>query len=872
MKLPTVQILPFLFLLACHIPFKTLTAQSLVVAERDTTRATSQDRDSVASTTSGVDTVVTYLAKDSIVYSMSTRLMNLYGKSELRYQAIGLKAERVDVNWDTSTLNAQGIPDTSGKTGKKVIGAPVLVDGGETYNGSRIGYNFRTQKGKISVGDTEIEQGYYHGEEIKKVERDVLYVAGGRYTTCDAEHPHYYFYSPRMKVTLRNQVVAEPVYFYIADVPLFALPFGVFPNESGRRSGIIAPAYGADSRRGHYLSHFGYYWAINDYLDLSSTFDWFARGGWLNRSMFRYALRYDFTGSVSVNFTNLHSGEEGDPGRSEQRDYNIQINHNQQIDPTARLDVNFSFSSGSFFRNVSSNLDEILRQNIVSNATLSKTWEEGNRSLTLNLYRDQNLSTKDVEERLPSFSFNQGQFFPFRGTSKSRGSASDPGTEYGWYEMIGVSYNAQGQLNRSKRFLTVDGATVEQNDARGGINHQINITASPKAGHVSISPFMNYNEKWYSKSVEEGFERRDGRDTLIVRDINGFRAVRTFSTGLSASTRFFGIVQPQVFGITAIRHTVTPSLSLSYQPDFSDPRFGYFGTYVDTTGRTVRYNKFDREVYGGATSGRQENVSLSVGNLFEMKLRSTDTSQQEQKIQLMNIGASLSYNLAADSLRLSQLNLSYRTDIGSLLSLSASTSHDFYVFDPASKTRINKFLWSTGKYWPDLTSVSFSASTSLSGEKSQPSSSTSVPPNVVQEQQRASGQIAQPAQPRTYSGLFEPESPDFSIPWNLTLSYTFSQSQSNPSVKSRNSSVNASLSFNLTEKWKFTGSGSYDFVQKEFAAPSVTAYRDLHCWEMNFTWFPIGFYRGYRLELRIKAPQLQDLKVTKQGSARGTYY
>ncbi|TSA20797.1 LPS-assembly protein LptD [bacterium] len=872
MKLPTVQILPFLFLLACLIPFKTLTAQSVLVAERDTTRATSRERDSLASTTSGVDTVVTYLAKDSIVYSMSTRLMNLYGKSELRYQAIGLKAERVDVNWDTSTLNAQGIPDTSSKTGKKVIGAPVLVDGGETYNGSRIGYNFRTQKGKISVGDTEIEQGYYHGEEIKKVERDVLYVAGGRYTTCDAEHPHYYFYSPRMKVTLRNQVVAEPVYFYIADIPIFALPFGVFPNESGRRSGIIAPAYGSDSRRGHYLSHFGYYWAINDYLDLSSTFDWFARGGWLNRSMFRYALRYDFTGSVSVNFTNLHSGEEGDPGRSEQRDYNIQINHNQQIDPTARLDVNFSFSSGSFFRNVSSNLDEILRQNIVSNATLSKTWDEGNRSLTLNVYRDQNLSTKDVEERLPSFSFNQGQFFPFRGSSKSRGSASDAGTEYGWYEMIGVSYNAQGQLNRSKHFLTVDGATVEQNDARGGINHQINITASPKAGHVSISPFISYNEKWYGKSVEEGFERRDGRDTLVVRDVNGFRAVRTFSTGLSASTRFFGIVQPQVFGITAIRHTVTPSLSLSYQPDFSDSRFGYFGTYVDTTGRTVRYSKFDREVYGGATGGRQENVNLSVGNLFEMKLRSTDTSQQEQKIQLMNIGASLSYNLAADSLRLSQLNLSYRTDIGSLLSLSASTSHDFYVFDPASKTRINKFLWSTGKYWPDLTSVSFSASTSLSGEKSQPSSSAGAPPNVVREQERASGQIAQPVQPRTYSGLFEPESPDFSIPWNLTLSYTFSQSQSNPSVKSRSSSANASLSFSLTEKWKITGSGSYDFVQKEFAAPNVTVYRDLHCWEMNFTWFPIGFYRGYRLELRIKAPQLQDLKVTKQGSARGTYY
>lgn len=816
--------------------------------------------------------MVTYLAKDSIVYSMSTRLMNLYGKSELKYRSIGLKAERIGVNWDTATLNAEGIPDTSSKTAKKSIGTPVLVDGGETYNGFRIGYNFRTQKGKITVGDTQIEQGYYHGEAIKKIERDVLFVAGGRYTTCDAEHPHYYFYSPKMKVILRDHVVAEPVYFYVADIPVFALPFGVFPNRAGRRSGIIAPAYGEDARKGRFLSHFGYYWAINDYMDLSSTFDWFTRGGWLNRSMFRYALRYNFTGAIAVNFTNLHSGEADDPGRTEQRDYNIQINHNQQINPTTRFDVNFTFSSGSFFRNVSSNLDEILRQNIVSNATISKTWEESNRSLTVNVYRDQNLTTKDVEERLPSVSFNQGQFFPFRRSSKSRGLAGDPSAEYSWYEMIGVNYNAQGQLNRSTRTEllksrvnpSLDSARVEHRDERAGVNHQVTITASPKAGHFTIAPFISYSEKWYNKSIE--------RDSLGERDISGFRAVRTFSMGLSASTRFFGIIQPQVFGITGIRHTVTPSLTFSYQPDFSDPRFGYFGTYVDAIRRTVRYNKFEREIYGGASIGRQENLSLSIGNLFEMKVRSADSVQQEQKTQLMNIGANISYNFAADSLRLSPLNLSYRTDIGNLLGLSAGTTHDFYVFDPVAGRRVNRFLWSTGQYLPDLTNVTFSLSTTLSGEKKKPSSPGSVPPSVEQEQQRVSGQVAQPAQTRTYTGLFEPETPDFNIPWNLTLSYTFSQSQIDPRQKIRSSSVNASLSFNLTEQWRFSASGSYDFVRREFAAPSVNVYRDLHCWEMNFTWFPIGFYRGYRLELRIKAPQLQDLKVTKQGSARGTYY
>ncbi len=416
------------------------------------------------------------------------------------------------------------------------------------------------------------------------------------------------------------------------------------------------------------------------------------------------------------------------------------------------------------------------------------------------------------------------------------------------------------------------GAGFEHDDARGGINHQLTISASPRAGRLSIAPSISYGEKWYNKSIERGYERRNGRDTLVERDVNGFKAVRTFSTGLSASTRFFGIVQPQIFGVTAIRHTVTPSLSFSYTPDFSDPHYGYYGSYVDTSGQTVRYDRFQRELYGGAGGGRQEALSLSVGNLFEMKLRSTDTSQQEQKIQLMNIGASISYNLAADSLRLSQLNLSYRTDIGSLLSLSASTTHDFYAFDPIAKTRVNKFLWSSGKYWPDLTSVSFSASTSLSGEKKESSSTSGVPPDVTKEQQRASGQVAQPVQPRTYAGLYDTELPDFSIPWNMTLGYTFSQTQSNPSEKFRSSSLNASLSFNLTDRWKVSGRGTYEFGRKEFAAPSVTVYRDLHCWEMNFSWFPIGFYRGYRLELRVKAPQLQDLKVTKQGSARGTYY
>ncbi|MEX0602126.1 MAG: putative LPS assembly protein LptD, partial [Bacteroidota bacterium] len=356
-------------------------------------------------------------------------------------------------------------------------------------------YNFRTQKGKITVANTEIEEGYYRGEQIKKVERDVLFVEDGRYTTCDAGHPHFYFYSPRMKIITREVVIAEPVFFYIADVPVFALPFGVFPNRSGRRSGIIAPAYGEDARFGRYFSHFGYYWAISDYLDAATAFDWYARGGWKNNSLLRYALRYHFQGSVSASVSNRFEGEPGDPGYSKTNDYNVSIMHSQTIDPTARMDVNFTFTSGDYFRNTSTNFDDILRQNIISNATVSKSWPESNRSLSVGINRDQSLVTDDVTETLPSISFSQGQFFPFR-ASRRGGTAGL--SDLGWYETIGVTYSASARNARSKISQTVDSVYTDPLDTDLGpvtefrrrseqtLAQSMSLSYSPKLGHFTL--------------------------------------------------------------------------------------------------------------------------------------------------------------------------------------------------------------------------------------------------------------------------------------------------------------------------------------------------------------------------------------------------
>ncbi len=666
-----------------------------------------------------------------------------------------------------------------------------------------------------------------------------------------------------MKIILNDKVIAAPVYLYIGGVPVFMLPFGVFPNQSGRRSGIVTPAFGDDFRRGRYLTHLGYYWAMSDFTDLKSTVDLYSKGGWVAHSLFRYALRYEFTGSVSANFTNTHFGEKLDPDRTEQREYNFRISHNQQINPTTRMDVDFTFTSGSYYQNTSTNLGDLLRQNVISNATLYKTWGGSNTSLTLNVYRDQNLQTGEVSMRLPSISFSKSQTFPFR-RQQRRGAFSAGGEDLQWYELIGFSYNAQALNTISKRSVTSSDSlrskTLQRND-RLGVSHNLTFNVSPRLGEFNVTPFFNYSERWYTKSIRKtNFITSSGKDSLVTQEEKGFKAVRFFNTGISASTKFYGIFPLNALGIGSFRHTVTPSISYSYQPDFSKPTFGYWGTYQTSSGQEIPYSFYEREIFGGAPRGEIQSISLNVGHLFEMKTAVRDTSDREKKYQLLNLGTSISYNFAADSLRLSELNVSYRTNVGDFLSVSGGSSFNFYKFDPTIRRRVNRFLISEGEGLAQLTSFSVNLSTSLRGERSSRSAAVS-----------SSGETFIPAEAPEYLGLSDEGRPDFSIPWNLSLAFDYFISKSDPAQVSRSSNLRGTLSFDLTSKWKISANASYDLINKQVAAPVINIYRDLHCWEMLFNWIPKGIYRGFRLELRVKAPQLQDLKITKQESARSIY-
>lgn len=792
-----------------------------------------------------IDTTIYANATDSLIFFVKKRKMNLYGDGELQYKETDLKSSNIFVDFETSNIEATGTPsDTAGK----FIGSPVLSEKGEVYEGIRMKYNFKSAQGIISHAGSKLEGGLYTGEKIKKVTTDTYFIEDGIYTTCDEQPPHYHFYSHEMKVIQKQQIVAKWIWLYFGGVPFpVPLPFAVFPIQSGRRSGILPPAFGTDARFGTYFSRFGYFWAISDYMDVNMTADYYTRGSYNLNSRFRYAERYNFSGFVEGGYRDMQSGELTDRDRLETTDWRLRMGHNQTINPTTRLDINLDFQSTNYNQR-SVTLAEALTQNLISNANLSKTWEESGNSMSIGYSRNQNLRSGDIYEVLPNVSFNMSQKFPFR----KEGVSNDPA----WYEQFGYSYNGQFRNKRDK----IKGDL----DVRGGFLHDIRANFSPKIGYFNFTPSINYQEKWYNKKIEKyrSISEKTGADTVLTRDIHQINQVRTFGMGVSTQTRFYGIYDPHVLGISSVRHTVNPSISYNYTPDFGKPGWGYFSSYRDSTGREIKYSKFEKEVFGGTSTGESQSISFSLANIFEMKTEvdPTDTTSKERKIQLLNLSANMNYNFAADSIKLSDLNISYRTQIGDILSLSGSSN--FTPYDFAGRTKINKLLVNEGRGLFRMTNVSFSLSTSLSGERLKSASDN---------QNQGEGDLQSPeynlanADRRTYRGIYEDRQPDFSIPWDVNFSYNYSLSKPNPVDKpSIFSNLQGTINFNLTPAWKFSLTGSYDFQNKEFAAPQVIISRDLHCWLMNFTWNPIGTYRGYRLEIKVKAPQLQDLKITKR--------
>lgn len=870
---------------------------------------------------SQVETAVKYKAKDSIQFDIDSKTARLYNKSSVDYGRMSLNAGLITVNYGTSTVNAVGRRDT---LKHKLTDTPVFKDDAGTYQAGRIAYNFKTKKGKIGEVITKQGEGVVHAEVVKKMPNNDTYGQYGRYTTCDLADPHFYIEAKKMKVIPGQKVITGPFHMVIAGIPLpIGLPFGYFPTpHGGRGSGIIIPTFGQGAQRGFSLLGGGYYWAPNDYLGVRLTGDLYAGnadrfGGYALNADVSYRKRYKYAGSFRVSFANQPTTPilNTTTTATSESVYANSINTfwvNWSHTPTPLpgggvFSASVQAGSSSYNRVNTLNARQLLSAAFNSNVSYSKQLRRLPINYSLQASQTQNVQTGEMTFTLPNLSVGVARQYPYQWFGISpRGR---------WYEQFAVSYNLVGQNrisnlvpvttlssglpllggNSTAYYLPVGLKNVSNllRNAQNGLQHQFQITlpsAAVLGKHIQIQPSISYGETWYAKRLQYSFEPL--AKAIRVDTIGGFNRAYAVSGGATATTNFYGTVNLKGdHYVKAIRHKVTPSLNYSFSPDLSrnsaylaydaNSQFlsqvtdAYYGlTGASSTNRNLldptlfaRYQGF---AYGTPTSARVNQISFSIQNQIEMKVRnSQDTTgnQPTRKVSLADgLDLAIAYNFAAagDTLKLSPLTLNYRVQVAKKLNINFTSTFIFYQRDSTGRL-INRYLWEQNNS-RRLARIS-SANLSLGYQfnpAARPKKASNVPRAVAPTNDPVLGT---PLPPALYADYI-----DFDIPWEATVAYTAtyttSQYQLRPLLYSQlpllsGNSVTASGSVKLTPQFRLQSTLSFDLVNKTLPYPQVSFYRDLHCWQISGTWTPVGPYRGYFFTLAAKSSLLQDLKLNR---------
>ena len=829
-----------------------------------------------------IDTVVRYSAKDSTVFDVDQKRMTLVNNAVMQFQNRELDAYTIVMDFQENTLRAysydyDSVISSSLALRRRIIrdtnrvktrGAPILHEGTTPYEGEVIVYNFKTKRGTVQLGTSEMEGGFYYGEKIKQVAPQTLFIQNGRYTTCDAPVPHYYFESPKMKVVSGEQVFAEPVVLYVADVPIFALPFGVFPNHGGgRHSGIIVPSY-QTGQRGYGLTHLGYFEVFNDYLDAAVRSDIYTKGGYNVDGVLTWMQRYLLNSAADVHVGYGYSRfSSADPF---QKNWLIEGSlPNLALGWTSSLSANLRFASSSYFQNNAHSVADLLTQQVTSNASYNTQWEDLGMSLGVQYSRSQNLLNGSYQEQSPSINFSKSTFYPFQ---PSDGAASNS-----LLSTLGLGYSlsASRSLTRDANTPVTTDTTRWTTNEQYGILHSPSISISPHLGHFTFSPSFNYQEAWFVRS-----HRRipmmlltpdtNGKiDTVIsYRDstVGGFNRAYDYSFGAGVSTTLYGIANIGIGGLDAIRHTLMPSLNFTYHPDLASQSNGFY--HDPKTDTLTRYNIFDGEPNGGlGSAGRSAVFGFSLGNDFEAKVERqvTKDSSTKDKIKLLDANIGTGYDVVQQ--RWSPVGLSAYSTIGSKFHVSTTAGFSLYPLNSTGGDSTLHTLLALRQGILRPTNVSFSLDGSFASTETTEGENYDSLRHLVNitspddERQMLIGGYF----PGTYVNVpFRPK-------WNLSYGVSYQQYFLKDTT-TRDVSANLNLSFSITKNWSLSSSASYDFNAGKIVIPSITLHRDLHCWEMNLNYRPPGsLISGYNFEIRIKAEQLQDVKLTRTENSYGEF-
>jgi lipopolysaccharide assembly outer membrane protein LptD (OstA) len=823
-----------------------------------------------------LDAKVDYKAVDSTLFDLPNKKVFLYGDAEINYKDINLKAAYIEINFEKNEVYATGVPDSTGKP----TGIPIFKQGDQSFKSKEMRYNFKSKKGFISQVITEDGSGWLHGETVKKMGDNTVNISKGSYTTCSLEeHPHFEFRYGKSEVIPKKRIVTGPAYLVVEDVPTpIALPFGWFPNKENQRSGILMPTFGESASRGFYFEGGGYYLYINDYLDFKITGDIYTLGSWAVKPGFTYKKRYKYTGSASFTYAINVTGVKETPDYTKKRDFSIKWNHRQ--DAKARPRSNFSADVNI----VSSTLNKYnptTTENYLSNTFRSsiayQTNFAGKYFININASHDQNTITHIVNVTLPELTFAVNQFNPF--TSKKKVGPNK------WYNNITMKYNmiARNRVTAADSVIfTAQALDLMQN----GIQHTMPISSPIKLlKYFNWTNSINLTDRMYFESYRKYWSNdtlfSNGDTTLgyPVKDtINGFNNVFDYSFSSSVGTKIYGMLNfGKKFPIRAIRHVITPTVAFTYTPDFGTDFWGYYDTYVDAKGKTVQYSKYEGTIFGGPPAGKSGRISFGLTNNLEMKVRSKkDTVTGTRKVGLIDyFSINFSYDFIKDSLRMSPLTLSGRTKLFKMLDLTYNSSFDPYIVDSTGTHNLDQTEWSVNHRLFRLSSTNWSASlnyhvTSKDLQKGDKNKTPDVAAQTATSKENAAEVQDIQMNPDDYI--------DWSIPWDLTFSYSFKYTAVHKYpdyVYQKTTTIiqtfGVSGNVSITPKWKIGFRTGWDFETDALSYTSISIYRDLHCWEMRFNWIPIGTQKSWNFSINAKASILQDLKLNKKKDFRDNF-
>lgn len=843
----------------------------------------------------GIDSPVEYVANDSIVYYAGSKMAYLYGQSNVKYQNMDLKSEQIHMNMDSSLVYSTGVADSLGK----LTGTPVFQIGSDTYENDTMSFNFKSKKGLIKNVYTQQEDGFLFSEVSKRMDSGDAYLAKGRYTTCDADHPDFYIAISRAKLRPGKDVVFGPAYLVVCDVPLpLAIPYGFFPFTKSYSSGFIMPTYGDENDRGFYLRDGGYYFAISDKIDLKLLGEIYTKGSWGISAATNYRKRYKYNGSFYFGYQDTRTGDKGMPDYQRQESFKLQWSHRQdpKSNPYSTLSASVNFASSSYERNNLTSMynpQAMTQSTRTSSVSWSTTFSSIGLSLSSTMNLSQNMRDTTISMTLPDLNISISRFYPFK-SKKMAGKER-------WYEKISMSYT--GHFSNS--ITTKEDKLFKSNlvkDWRNGMQHQIPISGSfTLFDYLNINPSFNFTDRMYTSKIMRTWD--EGSQKEMADTIYGLHNVYNWNLSISASTKLYGFWIPsrKIFGdkIDRIRHVITPQISFSFAPDFGDSRYGYYETYQKTDAQgnvsLVQYSPYQNALYGVPGRGRTGNISLDLSNNIEMKVRAGDADTVDfKKISLIDeLGMSMSYNMAAKERPWSDLNVRLRLKLTKSYTFNMNAVFATYAYEldengrPYLGTRTEYSYGRFGRFQGMSQNISYTLNPEkikrwFSREKKDESNRDTDPDDGIDTERESNidntmieGQ--RKTRQRGSSGKAETDDDGymaFKMPWSLTFGYGITMREDTDPEKFNKKrmrypykftqTLNVSGNLQLAEGWNIAFSSGYDFENKKISMTTASLQRDLHCFNMSCS-VVLAPYTSYNFTFRCNAATLTDaLKYDKR--------